>query len=150
MRGNCRFAMAVHILALLACKEGDRVSSALLASSVNTNPVIIRRLLLALQQAKLIETRRGPGLGSRLSRSPGRINLAQVYKAVECEAPFGLPRRRANGACPVGHGISAAMHQISSSAREALEQELGKRTLASVLEAVKAHRKFTQVLDFSK
>src|SRR6266851_7070336 len=109
MRASCRFAMAVHILAVLAHKEGDRVSSAVLALSVNTNPVIIRRLLSALQQAKLVETRKGPGFGSRLNRSPLRINLAQVYRAVECEAPFVLPPRKANCACPIGYGISGAM-----------------------------------------
>ena len=67
--------MAVHVLAVLAYKEGDRVTSALLAGSVNTNPVIIRRLLLSLQKAKLVETCKGAGSGSRLSRSPRRINL---------------------------------------------------------------------------
>src|SRR5437588_12902853 len=106
MRGSCRFAMAVHVLAVLAFKDGDRVSSAFLASSVNTHPVIIRRLLLALQQARLIETRRGPGFGSRLSRSPSRISLAEVYHAVDCQPAFALPRRRANRNCPVGHGLA--------------------------------------------
>ena len=48
--------MAVHVLAVLAYKEGDPVTSAMLAGSINTNPVIIRRLLLALQRAKLVET----------------------------------------------------------------------------------------------
>src|ERR1700756_3589486 len=101
MRHSCRFAMAVHVLAVLAYKEGDRVTSAMLARSVNTNPVIIRRLLLALPRAKLVETSKGAGSGSRLSRSPARINLAEVYKAVEaCEA-FAAPRRRPNVACPV-------------------------------------------------
>ena len=38
--------MAVHVLAVLGYKEGDRVTSTFLADSVNTNPVIIRRLLL--------------------------------------------------------------------------------------------------------
>ena len=70
--------MAVHVLAVLAYKEGDRVTSSLLAGSVNTNPVIIRRLLLALQRAKLIDTSMGAGAGSRLSRSPARIDLAQT------------------------------------------------------------------------
>ena len=68
--------MAVHVLAVLAYKEGYPVTSAMLAASVNTNPVIIRRLLLSLQRARLVETRKGAGYGSRLSRSPGRINLA--------------------------------------------------------------------------
>ena len=53
--------MAVHVLAVLAYQEGDRVTSALLASSVNTNPVIVRRLLLALQRARLVETGKGAG-----------------------------------------------------------------------------------------
>src|SRR6267142_5981384 len=96
MRTSCRFAMAVHVLAVLAYKEGDRATSALLASSVNTNPVIIRRLLLALQRAKLVETRQGAGSGSRLSRSPARINLAQVYRAVENPEPFAVSSRKPN------------------------------------------------------
>ena len=130
--------MAVHVLAVLAYKEGDRVSSALLASSVNTNPVIIRRLLSALQHAKLVETCKGRGAGSRLGRAPGRITLDEVYQAVENEAPFILPRHRANGACPVGQAIGRVMRTVFSSAQTALQQELAKTTLASVLEVVKA------------
>src|ERR1017187_2664005 len=101
MRTSCRFAMAVHVLAVLAYKEGDRVTSAMLAASVNTNPVIIRRLLLSLQRARLAGSRKGAGSGSRLSRSPGRINLAEVYRAVEALEPFASPARKANTACPV-------------------------------------------------
>ena len=73
MRTSCRFAMAVHVLTVLAYKQGDPVTSTLLATSVNTNPVIIRRLLLVLQEAKLIETRKGVGVGSRLSRPPNKL-----------------------------------------------------------------------------
>jgi DNA-binding IscR family transcriptional regulator len=130
--------MAVHVLAVLAYKQGDRVSSDFLAASVNTNPVIIRRLLRALQQARLVETRKGPGFGSRLSCSPGRINLADVYRAVECDDLFCLPRRKANHACPVGRSIASAMQTVFSSARLALEQELTKTDLMSFLKTVEA------------
>jgi Rrf2 family protein len=132
--------MAVHVLAVLAYKDGDRVSSSFLASSVNTNPVIIRRLLLALQRAKLVETRKGPGFGSRLNRAPARINLAEIYHAVEREAPFVLPRKKANDDCPVGHGISSAMRSVFCSAQDALEQELARTTLASFVQAVRGSR----------
>jgi Rrf2 family protein len=132
--------MAVHVLAVLAYKHGDRVSSSFLASSVNTNPVIIRRLLLALQQANLVETRRGPGFGSRLTRPPSRIDLAEVYRAVECEAPFVLPRRKANGHCPVGQKIGMAMENVFSMAHAALQQELARTTLASVLRTLNERR----------
>ena len=138
MRTSCRFAMAVHVLAVLAYEEGDPVTSARLALSVNTNPVIIRRLLLALQRARLIETRKGAGSGSRLSRSPGRINLADIYRAVEEAEPFGIPSRRPNDACPVGHCIRNTLDEVFGSAREALERDLGRTTLAGVMQQVKA------------
>jgi Rrf2 family protein len=138
MRTSSRFAMAVHVLAVLAYKEGDPVTSAFLAASVNTNPVIVRRLLLALQRARLIETRKGPGSGSRLSRSPGRINLAEVYRAVEDAEPFSRPSRKPNEACPVGHCIRETLEGVFSSAETALERDLARTTLAAILETIRA------------
>jgi Rrf2 family protein len=130
--------MAVHVLTVLAYKEGDPVTSSMLAGSVNTNPVIVRRLLLALQRARLVETRKGAGSGSRLSRSPGRINLAEVYRAVEAVEPFASPSRKPNAACPVGHCIREALDKVFASAQNALERDLEKTTLASLIGTVKA------------
>ena len=129
--------MAVHVLTVLAYKEGDPVTSALLAASINTNPVVIRRLLLVLQRAKLVDTRKGAGSGSRLNRSPARINLAEVYRAVETAEPFATPRKKPNAACPVGNCIRDTLHRVFRSAEEALERDLEKTTLAGVLDRVK-------------
>lgn len=138
MRTSCRFAMAVHVLAFLAYKDGDRVTSQCLAGSVNTNPVIIRRLLLDLQRARLVETNKGVGAGSRLSRSPRRINLAEVYRAVEACEPFAAPSRKPNSDCPVGHIMRETLDKIFASAENALERDLEKTSLADVIDTVKA------------
>lgn len=138
MRTSCRFAVAVHVLAVLAYKQGEPVTSGLLATSVNTNPVVIRRLLLALQEAGFIETRKGAGFGSRLSRAPARISLAEVYRAVETDEPFARHPKRPNQACPVGQCIQAALERVFASAEVALERELAKTKLADILESVKA------------
>ena len=138
MRTSCRFAMAVHVLAVLAYKEGDRVTSTLLAGSINTNPVIVRRLLLALQKAGLVETCKGAGLGSRLSRSPRRINLVEIYRAVEAAEAFAAPARKPNAACPVGHCIKKTLEKVFASAQNALERDLARTTLADVIDIVKA------------
>ena len=124
MRSSCRFAMAVHVLTVLAYKEGDRVTSAMLAGSVNTNPVIIRRLLLALQKARLVDTCKGAGSGSRLSRSPGRINLAEVYRAVEYAEPFANPSRKPNDGLPGGPVHPQTLDAVFASAQRALERDL--------------------------
>src|SRR3954468_22104303 len=112
MKTSCRFAMAVHVLAVLAYKEGDPVTSSCLAGSVNTNPVIIRRLLLALKKARLIDTRKGAGAGSRLARSPGRINLAEIYRAVECKETFRSPTKKPDADCPVGNCIRKTLEKV--------------------------------------
>jgi len=130
--------MAVHVLAVLAYQEGDRVTSASLAGSVNTNPVIVRRLLLSLQRAKLVETCKGAGAGSRLSRSPRRINLAEVYRAVEDAESFATPARMPNAACPVGRCILEALSKLFASAQSAMEKDLAKTTLAGVIDTIKA------------
>ena len=137
MRTSCRFAMAVHVLTVLAYKKGERVTSSFLADSVNTNPVVIRRLLLALQRAGLVETRKGAGFGSGLKQSATEIRLSEVYRAVEEEDAFTLPRKKPSEACPVGHCIQKALGRVFVSAERAMEQELAKTTLADILAMVK-------------
>ena len=138
MRTSCRFAMAVHVLAVLAYKQGDRVTSSYLAASVNTNPVIIRRLLLSLQKAKLVDTSKGAGSGSRLERSPARISLAEVYNAVEEEDAFTMPRREPNKRCPVGQCIQDELERVFSSAEKAMLEQLGRKTVADIVNSVRA------------
>ena len=130
--------MAVHVLTVLAYKQGDRVTSSYLAASVNTNPVIVRRLLLALQKAKLVDTRKGAGSGSRLERSPARISLAEVYKAVEEEDAFTMPNREPNQGCPVGQCIENELERVFKSAESAMIDELARVTVADVVNSVKA------------
>ena len=137
MRTSCRFAMAVHVLTVLGYRDGDRVTSRLLAQSVNTNPVIIRRLLSTLQRAGLVETRKGVGLGSRLARSAARINLAQIYRAVEAEEAFVLPRKKPNCHCPVGSCISDTLGRVFTSAEDALVKDLESTTLAGIVDTVR-------------
>src|SRR5208282_5197536 len=144
MRTSCRFAMAVHVLAVLAYQEGDRVTSASLAGSVNTNPVIIRRLLLVLQKAKLVDTCKGAGSGSRLNRSPQRINMAEIYRSVEDSESFATPSRKPRADCPVGSCIIEALAKIFTSAQNAMERDLAKTTLDDMMELVKASEHSTK------
>ena len=136
MRASCRFAVAVQVLTILAYKEGEQVSSALLAASVNNNPVVIRRLLRALQAAGFIATSKGASAGSRLSLPPDRIDLANIYRAVETSEPFPLPGKQPNPDCPVGHCIQAALLQVFAATEAALERELAKTNLAHILALV--------------
>jgi DNA-binding IscR family transcriptional regulator len=86
MSDSQRFPVAAHALAYLAHKgaysAADAAPSAVLAASVPTNPVVIRRVTALLAKAGLIATRPGASGGSWLLRRPEDICMAEVLKAV--------------------------------------------------------------------
>ena len=96
MAVNCRFATGVHVLVLLAAEPDTLQTSTDIAEKLDTNPVVVRRVLASLQQAKLIESQKGPTGGSRLLRSPKAISLADVYQAVETGSLFHTPHVHAS------------------------------------------------------
>ena len=138
MSSSSRFAVATHIMTLLAQTSDEPVTSEYIASSVNTNPVVIRRLLGALRAARLVTSQGGNGGGWRLVRSPEAITLRDVYCAVEDEALFPLHHRPPNPNCLVGRHIQQALAGHFAAATEAMEGALAGTTVAEVLREVRA------------
>ena len=79
MLSSSRFIVAVHAMSVLARFQGKGpVCSALVAQSVHTNPVVIRRLMTELERAGLVKSVAGRSGGFALNRDPGRITLASA------------------------------------------------------------------------
>lgn len=79
MKISVRFTAAVHTLLCILYFEKDyRVTSDFIAASTGVNAVIIRKILLQLQKAELIQTAAGVG-GSHLIKAPDEINLFSIY-----------------------------------------------------------------------
>jgi Rrf2 family protein len=136
MTSNTRFAVGIHILTLLAQDREEPITSEFMAGSVNTNPVVIRRVLGALRQARLVTSQGGNRGGWRLVREPEEITLADVYAAVEAESLFPLPQRAPNPQCRVGRNIQQALTQHIDAAAQALTAELARTTVADILREV--------------
>ena len=134
MNTSSRFAVATHMLTLLAQNREATapVTSEYIAGSVNTNPVVIRRVLGALRAARLVASQGGNGGGWRLMRDPETITLRDVYRAVEDETLFPLHHRPPNPSCPVGRHIQHALTQHFTAATQAMEDELARTTIADV------------------
>ena len=132
MAANSRFAVSVHILTYLAYRQGLVVPSAEIASSVGTNPVVIRRLLAALLTARLVLATKGPSGGFALSREPSAITLLDIHRAVEPTPTDGMDHLCPNTQCPVGAKIGSILHQVFAQARAGMEAQLGRVSLAQV------------------
>ncbi|MFL6374805.1 MAG: Rrf2 family transcriptional regulator, partial [Pyrinomonadaceae bacterium] len=101
MAANSQFSMAVHVLTLLARSDGSNLKSDEIAASVNTNPVVIRRLLGQLAIAGLVSSQSGALGGSRLSAAADKIRLSEIYRAV-CSGEIFALHGSPNQDCPVG------------------------------------------------
>ena len=132
MTGNSRFAVSVHILAYLAYRGNLAVPSAEIAASVDTNPVVIRRLLSALVKARLVTTQKGAAGGFTLASAPKNVTLLDIYRAVEPEPNHGLRHFTPNHKCPVGAKIESIIHTVFFQAQAGMEAELGRATLADI------------------
>ena len=136
MAANSQFSMAVHVLMMLARSREENLKSDHLAGSVNTNPVVIRRLLGQLAAANLVVSQTGASGGTRLARCPSEIDLAEVYKAVSCGEVFALHGRSPNQDCPVGRNIEAVLCDLQKEIDRSIVEKLSLYSLQSVFEKV--------------
>ena len=125
------------LIILAWCPEELRVTSELMAFSVNTNAALIRRIMGYLKRASLIAVAPGAG-GTTLTRDPFRITLLEIYRAVELTAEdrlFGLHEDQ-NLRCPIGKRINGLLEPHLQEAREALEESLAGVTVGELLQQI--------------
>lgn len=133
---STRFAVAVHVLALLHDARGEPVRSESIAESVNTNPVVIRRLLSSLARSGLVTTQLGTGGGAMLAKSAEEITLLDVHEAVEVGTFFEMHRSEPSSDCNVGAHILPVLDRFTARAERALQAELAKVTVAQVTRSI--------------
>lgn len=135
MGSSTSFATAIHALAVLAYR-GTLTSSDVLAESVNTNPVVVRRVMARLVKAGFVASTAGKHGGFSLARPPRSIKLVDVLRVLEGGGVFRIHEHPANPKCQVSCNMKQALGDVLDRVDGAVERELGKTTLADVVAAV--------------
>lgn len=136
MQISSRFTIAVHVLLCVELlKDTHKITSDFLASSVNVNPVVIRRLLQQLKAAGIIHVVRGTG-GTDTAKPADKITLLDVYRAVESVEGGELFRfhENPNPLCPVGRNIHAVLDARLEGIQQVMEKKMEEMTLQDVLQ----------------
>ena len=134
MQISSRFTLAIHIFACVDIFKNDyKVTSDFISKSTNVNPVIIRKILLQLRNAGLIEVARGTG-GTTITRPLSEITFLDIYRAVECVEDNTLFHfhENPNEKCPVGRNIHNVLDDKLQRVQAARERELRSITLEDV------------------
>jgi Rrf2 family protein len=134
MKISSRFTVAVHILSLLALESSAHCTSEWIAGSVNTNPVVVRRIIGKLKKAGLVDVRPGAG-GAYLLKETKDITLLDIYRAVEVveEGELFQIHEHPNPNCPVGANIQAVLEIILLRAQAAMEKILEEISLEELV-----------------
>lgn len=134
MLSSSRFIVAIHALSVLARSWGKGpVCSNAIASSVHTNPVVIRRLMSELEKSAIVKSTAGRTGGFELGRVATAISLADVYQAVEDKSVFRMHKLDPNAQCPIAAQLKNVLAKPLGAAEAAMSEALAKTSLDDVV-----------------
>lgn len=139
MAVNTQFSIAVHIATALAYRRGIETTSAVLATSVNTSPSFVRRVLAKLSKAGIVETTTGKAGACRLAKAAKDISLLDIYEAVDAPKAISIHSYSEQENCRVSCHIKAALERALSNTQNAMEASLAGITLAQIVADVRAN-----------
>ena len=134
---NTQFPIAVHLMAALGYRRGQDTTSATLATSVNTSPSFVRRILSKLSKAGLVETATGKAGSCWLAKDAKNISLLDIYKAVDAPKAFAIHNYSEQKTCFVSCHIKTALEKSLAKTQKALEASLAEISLAQIVSDVK-------------
>jgi len=140
MKYSIQFSNAIHILAYIYInKDTDYLSSQLIASSVETNPTNIRKIMGCLKKAGLIETTTGKARPV-LTRDPKEVTLLDVYKSIEGDTHLIQVDTKTNPNCLVGANIQEVLSSQYQILQQKVELEMATITLDQIIEGILANK----------
>jgi Rrf2 family protein len=137
MAANSVLAGAVQILCVLAWREDRETTSEALAGSLQTNPVVVRRILKALERAGLVEVRPGRHGGVVLVQSPADITVEDIYKAVEPDGALFALRKRGSPSCRVHLAMKTSLPPVFGAVDAAVDNVLRKIKLSELVKQIR-------------
>jgi Rrf2 family protein len=131
---SSKLSVGIHILTVLALYPEEPLTSEQLACSVNTNPVVIRRLLGLLREAGYVGSKTGVGGGWSLVVESERITFLDVLRTVEPQNEiFALHRSEPNQECLVGRNICRVLAEVYAELQEGMAKQLAHSTIEGVV-----------------
>jgi Rrf2 family protein len=126
-------ATAVQALCVMAYVGPDGMTSEVIARSLGTNPVLVRRLMKDLERGQLVHVRPGKDGGVQLARAPGDISLDAIGRAVDGKDSVFALRRGGSPTCPVNQNMARLLNPIFAATDDAVANTLARTTIADLI-----------------
>jgi DNA-binding IscR family transcriptional regulator len=129
MRRDSRLSGVLHVLLHMAEQSGP-VTSEVLAKAIDTNPVVVRRIMAGLRDQGYVRSEKGHGGGWTLACDLSKVTMRDIYTALGSPALLAMSNRAETPGCLVEQAVNAALNQAFEDAETLLLARLGQVTLA--------------------
>ncbi|TFF21917.1 Rrf2 family transcriptional regulator [Jiella endophytica] len=131
MRRDGKLSGVLHVLLHMAEVDGP-VTSETLARMMQTNPVVIRRVMAGLKAAGTVRSDKGHGGGWTLARDLASLTLLDIYHGIGSPPLFAIGNRREAPECAVEQAVNEALDASLDEAEALLLASFGTVTLATL------------------
>ena len=135
MKHNSQLSGVLHVLLHMAERDGPMTSEAL-ARAMDTNPVVIRRIMAGLRDQEYVRSEKGHGGGWTLARDLSKVTLRDIYNAIGRPPLLAIGNRTESPGCLVEQEVNAALGEAFRDAEAVLLSRLGQVMLASLSHAL--------------
>lgn len=133
MKISSKLAMGIHVLiAIDKFYDKYKITSEFLAGSLQVNPVIVRQIMVGLNDAGITKiTDRNKGV--QIVKPLYEISMYDVYSAVDCDkkSMFGF-HSNPNNKCPVGGNIHELLDKRFDKIQEEFENIMKEYKLSDI------------------
>lgn len=137
MSRDSRLSDVLHILLHMAYERAP-VTSEAMARSLNTNSVVVRRIMAGLRDRGYVRSEKGHGGGWVLSRDLSEITLLDIYLALGSPALVSFGRRSEAPDCLVEQAVNSNLDKTLQEAQLLMMTRFGEITLAKLHADVQA------------
>ena len=107
-------------------------TSEVLAKAVDTNPVVIRRMMAGLRDQGYVQSEKGHGGGWTLTCDLNKITLRDIHAALGRPSLLAIGHRSERPGCLVEAAVNAALEKTFQDAEAVLLARFGAVTLGMV------------------
>lgn len=133
MKKNSRSSVALHALAHLV-KRQESITSEDLGKCLNTNPVVIRRVLGELKKNGIVASEKGHGGGWVVTKHPKQISFSDVFNALGEKLVPDAPQADKNEQCLIMKTLTLVMNDFLSDAELLIDKKLQKISLDDIVQ----------------
>ncbi|AZS79671.1 MULTISPECIES: Rrf2 family transcriptional regulator [Achromobacter] len=131
MRRDSKLSGVLHVLLHMAEAPGPMTSEDL-GRVMQTNPVVIRRIMAGLRDQQLVSSEKGHGGGWTISCDFNAVTLRDIYQALGAPEIFAMGNRSETPGCLVEAAVNRALDGAFEDAEALLMERFGGVTLAAL------------------